>query len=73
VSSGDGFFGRGEEGSVQRKTTTREGEDMASFDISLKPDLRREVAAELQAVLADLLDLSLQGKQAHWNVVGPPR
>nr|WP_254367680.1 DNA starvation/stationary phase protection protein [Microbacterium sp. NC79] len=24
----------------------------------------------LQAVLVDLLDLQLQGKQAHWNVVG---
>ena len=44
---------------------------MASFNISLKSDLRREVAAELQSVLADLLGLSLQGKQAHWNVVGP--
>ncbi len=44
---------------------------MASFNVALKPDLRREVAAELQPVLADLLDLSLQGKQAHWNVVGP--
>lgn len=25
----------------------------------------------LQAVLADLLELASQGKQAHWNVVGP--
>ena len=43
---------------------------MASFNISLKSDLRREVAAELQSVLADLLDLSLQGKQAHWKLSG---
>ena len=28
-------------------------------------------AAELQATLAELIDLSLQAKQAHWNVVGP--
>lgn len=28
-------------------------------------------AAELQASLVELLDLALQGKQAHWNVVGP--
>ncbi|MBQ3357934.1 MAG: DNA starvation/stationary phase protection protein [Microbacterium sp.] len=28
------------------------------------------LAANLQAVLVDLLELSLQGKQAHWNVVG---
>jgi starvation-inducible DNA-binding protein len=25
----------------------------------------------LQSVLVDLLELTLQGKQAHWNVVGP--
>jgi starvation-inducible DNA-binding protein len=30
-----------------------------------------KIAAELQPVLADLIDLSLQGKQAHWNVIGP--
>jgi starvation-inducible DNA-binding protein len=28
------------------------------------------LTANLQAVLADLIELSLQGKQAHWNVVG---
>jgi starvation-inducible DNA-binding protein len=27
--------------------------------------------ADLQASLVELLDLALQGKQAHWNVVGP--
>jgi starvation-inducible DNA-binding protein len=31
----------------------------------------REVAAELQAALVELIDLALIGKQAHWNVVGP--
>ena len=31
----------------------------------------REVAAELQGVLVDLIDLTLIGKHAHWNVVGP--
>ena len=30
-----------------------------------------KIAAELRPVLADLIDLSLQGKQAHWNVTGP--
>jgi starvation-inducible DNA-binding protein len=30
-----------------------------------------KVAEELQPLLAELIDLSLQGKQAHWNVVGP--
>ncbi|WP_314646329.1 DNA starvation/stationary phase protection protein [uncultured Microbacterium sp.] len=29
-----------------------------------------ELAGNLQAVLVDLLELALQGKQAHWNVVG---
>jgi starvation-inducible DNA-binding protein len=28
-------------------------------------------AAELQATLVELIDLSLQAKQAHWSVVGP--
>lgn len=31
----------------------------------------RKVAAALQAVLVDLIGLSLQSKQAHWNVQGP--
>lgn len=30
----------------------------------------KDLAANLQAVLVDLIELSLQGKQAHWNVVG---
>lgn len=29
-----------------------------------------EFAANLQKVLVDLIELQLQGKQAHWNVVG---
>jgi starvation-inducible DNA-binding protein len=29
------------------------------------------VAVELQSSLVELIDLSLLGKQAHWNVVGP--
>lgn len=28
------------------------------------------LAGNLQTVLTDLIDLHLQGKQAHWNVVG---
>lgn len=30
----------------------------------------KELADNLQIVLVDLLELALQGKQAHWNVVG---
>lgn len=37
----------------------------------LAKDATQKSAAELQTVLLDLIDLSLQGKQAHWNVVGP--
>lgn len=32
---------------------------------------RESTGALLQATLVDLIDLSLIGKQAHWNVVGP--
>src|SRR3989442_14986343 len=32
---------------------------------------RQATGAILQSTLADLIDLSLIGKQAHWNVVGP--
>lgn len=37
----------------------------------LAKDATQKSATELQAVLVDLIDLSLQGKQAHWNVIGP--
>jgi starvation-inducible DNA-binding protein len=37
----------------------------------LAKDAKQKSAAELQTVLVDLIDLGLQGKQAHWNVVGP--
>ncbi|GAA1539704.1 starvation-inducible DNA-binding protein [Microbacterium ginsengiterrae] len=30
----------------------------------------KELGEKLQAVLVDLLELAMQGKQAHWNVVG---
>jgi starvation-inducible DNA-binding protein len=32
---------------------------------------RQEIGNELQATLVELIDLSLIGKQLHWNVVGP--
>ena len=42
-----------------------------STSTDLSYEVQNQVATELQAMLADLIDLSLQGKQAHWNVVGP--
>lgn len=33
---------------------------------------RHEVARELQATLVELVDLSLLGKQLHWNISGRP-
>jgi starvation-inducible DNA-binding protein len=33
---------------------------------------REEVGHELQATLVELVDLSLLGKQLHWNIVGRP-
>ncbi len=44
---------------------------IGSISTDLSYEVRTKVATELQALLADLIDLSLQGKQAHWNVVGP--
>ncbi|MCA4134142.1 Dps family protein [Arthrobacter sp. M4] len=31
----------------------------------------QKLADNLQQVLTDLIELQLQGKQAHWNIVGP--
>lgn len=45
------------------KTTRRQN---AEKGFTASPTL----AGNLQAVLVDLLELALQGKQAHWNVVG---
>ncbi|MBO0680596.1 DNA starvation/stationary phase protection protein [Mycolicibacterium sp. S2-37] len=45
-------------------TNRRTEAEVQGFTAS--PDL----AADLQRVLVDLIELHLQGKQAHWNVVG---
>lgn len=39
--------------------------------IDLTPDHRQQVCSLLNARLADIIDLTLQAKQAHWNVKGP--
>jgi starvation-inducible DNA-binding protein len=38
---------------------------------TLPEDARRIAGDALQSTLVDLLGLSLIGKQAHWNIVGP--
>lgn len=39
---------------------------------STTPDAARQIAGSaLQSTLVDLLRISLIGKQAHWNIVGP--
>jgi starvation-inducible DNA-binding protein len=35
-------------------------------------DRRAEAGGDLQATLVELIDLSLLGKQLHWNIVGRP-
>jgi starvation-inducible DNA-binding protein len=37
---------------------------------TLRHEEREAIGAELQSVLVILIDLSLLGKQAHWNIVG---
>ncbi len=43
---------------------------MPMIDSAITGDDRDVVARVLQSALVDLVDLSLQGKQAHWNVTG---
>ena len=45
-------------------TNRRPEEDIRNLEASPK------LAAHLQRVLVDLIELHLQGKQAHWNVIG---
>lgn len=35
------------------------------------PTVSDSIESDLQATLIELIDLALQGKQAHWNVTGP--
>jgi starvation-inducible DNA-binding protein len=50
-------------------TTTKLKELLPSHP-SLSDHERHDVANQLQATVVDLVDLSLVGKQLHWNVVG---
>jgi starvation-inducible DNA-binding protein len=52
-------------GFVENVMTTRRSEaDIKNFQASTR------LSGNLQRVLVDLIELHLQGKQAHWNVVG---
>lgn len=46
---------------------------ITSYDhhVTLRHEERDALGTSLQAVLVDLTDLALAGKQLHWNVVGP--
>lgn len=45
--------------------------DTPEMTSALSETERSATAAALNGVLADLIDLSLVGKQAHWTLVGP--
>ena len=41
------------------------------FQTTLATPTRDAVVVELHASMAEMIDLALQGKQLHWNIVGP--
>jgi DNA-binding ferritin-like protein len=43
----------------------------ARYLLRIRSEERDALGTSLQAVLVDLTDLALAGKQLHWNVVGP--
>lgn len=55
------------ERTVSTPTTATRRPNADGLRVTASPEL----AADLQKVLVDLTELHLQGKQAHWNVVGP--
>lgn len=44
---------------------------MAQIKSPLKEQAVQGIAVELQSSLVEMIDLSLLGKQAHWNIFGP--
>jgi starvation-inducible DNA-binding protein len=58
------LYGLTERELIMTSATRRNDADITAFEAS------PELAGNLQRVLADLIELHLQGKQAHWNVVG---
>ncbi|GAA4178905.1 DNA starvation/stationary phase protection protein [Gryllotalpicola koreensis] len=58
-------------GTATRKPSTRTGAARARRENAEKGFVASaQLTGDLQRVLVDLIELSLQGKQAHWNVVG---
>lgn len=61
---------------AENKTTKKTGSSKGAVKTTRQQNAEKgftassTLAANLQAVLVDLLDLAIQGKQAHWNVVG---
>jgi starvation-inducible DNA-binding protein len=55
---------------VNPTATDHKLKELLSSHPTLSEGERHDVANELQATLVDLIDLSLIGKQLHWNVVG---
>ncbi|WP_037577954.1 Dps family protein [Phaeacidiphilus oryzae] len=51
-------------------TTATSGKRRTEADASVGFTASRHLAEALQQVLVDLVELHLQGKQAHWNVIG---
>lgn len=56
--------------SASSHSRTTEGHTLSNLP-SLGVHEREEAGRQLQATLVELVDLSLIGKQLHWNVVGP--
>lgn len=61
---------------AERKTTKTSGSTKGGAKTTRQQNAEKgftassTLAANLQIVLVDLLELAIQGKQAHWNVVG---
>lgn len=61
---------------AETKTTKKTGNEQGGAKTTRRQNAEKgftaspTLAANMQAVLVDLLELALQGKQAHWNVVG---
>jgi starvation-inducible DNA-binding protein len=55
---------------VNPTATDHKLKELLSSHPTLSEHERHDVANQLQATLVDLIDLSLVGKQLHWNVTG---